>query len=198
MKRVTTIAMSWQNTVPQTYRTNEINKIATELSKLEQNATMESKLGLASRFENAIFTQVSSLNDYHKTIEKRLKKLKKNYKAKESSSENIEEEIDRRKRNLRFLYGDTLKFIANNGKIVAKSNPIKNVIDAIDKSIEHAFTIGAISSDQAVSIQTGKPIVLSKRSPEEFVEYLKKMEDQLDRKIKIMREWTLKYANAQE
>ena len=55
---------SWQDSVPQQYRSNEVSKIASELAKLEPSATMQSKLGMASRFEQLIFSQSTSINDY--------------------------------------------------------------------------------------------------------------------------------------
>lgn len=194
---------NWQDSVPQDQRNNEISKIATELSKLEQNATMQSKLGLASKFENAIFTSATSLEDYHKIIQKRLKKMKKRYNAAaaaaaatEGKEGSIEEEIAMKKRHLRLLYGDTLRLIAENGKIAAAKYP--KLIDHIDKSNENATEIGAIKPELSVKIQTGERIVLEKRSPQDTIKYLDHLEKSLEQKTDTLREWILKFAKEEK
>ena len=209
-----TSSTSWQDSVPQQYRSDEISKIATELAKLEPSATMQSKLGLASRFEQLIFGSSTSINDYHKKIQKRLKKLKKNYEATHAASGSggpgaaaaaaaggvvegsIEEEIVMKKRNLRMLFGDTMLLIAQNAKIAAAGYP--RLIDHIDKANEYAFQIGAIPKELAVGIASGKPIVLPKRSEKETLDYLKLLEKSLDQKISTLREWILKYSQEEK
>ena len=209
---------TWQNSVPQQYRSDEISKIATELAKLDASSSMQSKLGLASKFENMIFTSATSIDDYHKKISKRLKKLIKNYDATSANKEGsgalgsggggvrgkggagggalggkgIEEEIVLKKRNLRMLYGDTMRLIAENGKTAADAYP--RLVDHIDKANEYAAEIGAIPSNLAVKVGTGKPIVLQPKSPHETLEFLKLLEKTLESKISTLREWILKYS----
>ena len=178
----TTTNTNWQSTVPQQYRTDEISKIATALSNLEQKHTsIQSKLGIATRFENMIFMSATSLNDYHKKIQKRLKKLQKTYTSGgtiatvgkggdgnnnvDNDISNIQEEINKKKFNLRLLYGDTMRLIAENGKLVSKMNP--KLINHIDRFNECSFEVGAISSELAIKVGDGKPIVLKQRSPQD-------------------------------
>lgn len=77
---------SWRSDVAQSYRSSEVRSIATVLAELEPGATSASKTMLAMRFEESIFKAASSLDDYKKTIEKRLKKLRKHYSKQQESS----------------------------------------------------------------------------------------------------------------
>ena len=218
---------NWRDSVPQQYRSDEISKIASELSALEPNTTATSKLGLASKFEDSVFKSASSLNDYHKRIQKRLKKLKRNYERNNQATaaaatatnnnpnanngtasgggiignenENttaIEEKNILLKRQLRSLYGDTMRLIASNGQIAAAGYP--RLIDHIDKSNEYALDIGAISSDLGVKVATKEKIVLVKRSPKDMLDYLKDLEVKLEQKMTTLREWILKYSKEEK
>eukprot|EP00804_Cyclotella_cryptica_P016021 CCRYP_004180-RB/>CCRYP_004180-RB protein AED:0.02 eAED:0.02 QI:69/-1/1/1/-1/0/1/304/586 len=69
----------WRSTVSQAYRSTEVRSIAATLASLEPGATTASKTMLAMRFEESIFKAASSLDDYKKCIQKRLKKLQKHY-----------------------------------------------------------------------------------------------------------------------
>ena len=70
---------SWRSAIAQSYRSTEVRSIATVLAELEPGATAASKTMLAMKFEDSIFKAANSLDDYKKTIEKRLKKLRKHY-----------------------------------------------------------------------------------------------------------------------
>lgn len=72
-------ADSWRSNIAQSYRSTEVRSIAKVLAELEPGATSASKTMLAMRFEESIFKAATSLDDYKKTIEKRLKKLRKHY-----------------------------------------------------------------------------------------------------------------------
>jgi hypothetical protein len=207
---------NWQDSVTQQYRSDELSKIAVELSKLEKNATMHSKLGLASKFEISIFTSAKSLNDYHKKIKKRLNKLKKNYESAKASSattgasgvagavtdsstgnggdgqKELEEKIIIKKRQLRTMHGDTLRLIAENGRVAAMGVP--KLSDHIIKFNTYALEIGAISSDLAINVSTGKKIILPQRSARDTWEELKILEKNLEDKITTLREWILKFS----
>jgi hypothetical protein len=197
MSATTNDKKSWQTSVPQKYRSDEISKIATELAGLEPSATMSSKLGLASKFEDTVFKTATSLNDYHKKINKKLNKLKRKYEKKPNpgpvdSEQSIEESIVLKKRNLRMLYGDTMRLIAENGKIAAAGYP--RLVDHIDKANEYATEIGAIPPELAVKVLTGRPIVVPKRPPRETLKHLELLENTLEQKITTLREWILKYS----
>ena len=180
---------SWRDSVPQQYRSDEISKIATELAALEPSATMQSKLGLASRFEKLVFSQATSITDYHKKIQKRLKRMKKNYKAEDVDG--VDKEIVVKKRNLRMLFGDTLRLISEHGKYVATVYP--KLGEHIDRANEFAFEIGAIPSEHAVGLTSGKPFVPPKRSDSETMEHLKVIEASMERKLGTLRDYVLKY-----
>ena len=210
---------SWQSLVPQEQRTNEINNIAKELANLEPSATTQSKLGLASKFENKFFTSATSFADYKKKMDKRLKKLCKNYKARPStgavggvgtagagagagaggasgeSIEMIEEQIILKKRKLRLEYGDRYRFIAENGKVAIDKYP--RLTDHINRSNENAAEIGALPAELAVRVDTGKPLEITHRAPHQLLEHLTSLEVNLEQKLNTLREYILKYAQAE-
>ena len=69
----------WRASVAQSFRSEEVRSIAKVLASLEPGATSASKTMLAMRFEESIFKGATGLDDYRKTIQKRLKKLQKHY-----------------------------------------------------------------------------------------------------------------------
>mmetsp|Transcript_20631 Transcript_20631/g.44812 ORF Transcript_20631/g.44812 Transcript_20631/m.44812 type:complete len:587 (+) Transcript_20631:3-1763(+) len=77
----------WRESVAQSFRSEEVRSIAKVLASLEPGATSASKTMLAMRFEESIFKAASDLEDYRKTIQKRLKKLKKHYAKQQQSGE---------------------------------------------------------------------------------------------------------------
>jgi len=138
---------SWRQSVPQKYRSKEVNEIANVLASLEPGATPPSKLMLASQFENKMFNDASGLSDYRKKIQRRLKKMQKNYRATnatmavpvtnpgggtvgpdgsgrpqltEREEQAQKESIARLKRSLLLQHGDKLKLIVENGHATSK------------------------------------------------------------------------------
>jgi len=197
-------APSWQKSVPQSFRSEKISEIATELAKLEDNATQQGKLALASKFENKLFTAATSVNDYHKRIAKRLKKLKKNYAknppppapsgaaaSNETNEANLQEEINSKKRKLRLLYGEPMRLIAENGRTAAAGYP--KLIDHIDKMNEWATEIGAIPTG-TLKISTNEPLTKIERPPRDTLDHLNGLEKMLQTKIETLREWILKFS----
>ena len=69
----------WRSSVLQSYRNTEVREIANVLASLEPGTTSSSKLMLAMKFEDSIFKSAKSLDEYRKTLTKRLRKLQKKY-----------------------------------------------------------------------------------------------------------------------
>eukprot|EP00956_Cyclotella_meneghiniana_P019624 scaffold33843_cov66-Cyclotella_meneghiniana.AAC.2 len=115
---------SWRSDVAQSYRSSEVRSIATVLAELEPGATSASKTMLAMRFEESIFKAASSLDDYKKTIEKRLKKLRKHYsKQQESSKGSVVDNADLTREKERLLENELIEtFGAKIMYIVEKSD----------------------------------------------------------------------------
>ena len=113
-------ATDWRKSVAQSFRSNQVKEVAEALASLEPGATSRSKLMLAMRFENSIFDKAESLDDYRKTIIKRLKKLKKNYKPGEESAEVQARKATQREAQLeielRQKHGAALKYIVQNSE----------------------------------------------------------------------------------
>mmetsp|Transcript_14175 Transcript_14175/g.20943 ORF Transcript_14175/g.20943 Transcript_14175/m.20943 type:complete len:516 (-) Transcript_14175:140-1687(-) len=100
----------WRSSVPQSHRSAEVRQIAKVLASLEPGATAGSKLMLAMRFEDQIFSAAISLADYRKKLTKRLKRLQKNYKPTP-----VRKDVDDDEQiilSLRRKYGDALTFIS--------------------------------------------------------------------------------------
>ena len=97
------------------------------LAELEPGATSASKTMLAMRFEESIFKAASSLDDYKKTIEKRLKKLRKHYSKQQAlaGGDATNDELKREKElllenELRETYGPKMKYIIDNYELAVK------------------------------------------------------------------------------
>ena len=82
----------WRESITQSYRSGEVRSIAEVLASLEPGATSASKKMLAMKFEDSIFKAASSMDDYRKTIEKRIKRLKKHYAKQQAASGGVTEE----------------------------------------------------------------------------------------------------------
>ena len=106
----------WRASVPQAYRSSEVREIAKVLASLEPGATSGSKLMLAMRFEDAIFTAATSLADYRKKLAKRLKKLQKNY-VPTTQAGPTASDTEQRAVALRRKYGEALVFICKHAAI---------------------------------------------------------------------------------
>jgi hypothetical protein len=98
----------------------EVREIAKVLASLEPGASQESKLMLAMRFEETIFSSATSLADYRKKLAKRLKKLQKMYVPtaaaaaganKPGTAGKAASDAEQRIVELRRKYGEALLFI---------------------------------------------------------------------------------------
>lgn len=75
----------WRLSFRQPQRNAQVLQIASELAGLEPGATANSKKRIAMQFEDLVFREATSAQDYQKRITKRLKKLKKNYRPPEKA-----------------------------------------------------------------------------------------------------------------
>lgn len=111
---------AWRKSVAQSMRSKTAKEVAEVLASLEPGASSRSKLMLAMRFENTIFEKATSLDDYQKTINKRLKKLQKNYKPPvedtASQAKKTKEKEDQLETELRQQHGPALKCIVDNSE----------------------------------------------------------------------------------
>jgi hypothetical protein len=110
----------WRNSVAQSVRSKQAKEVAEVLAALEPGASSRSKLMLAMRFENTIFEKATSMDDYRKTINKRIKKLQKNYKPPAENSttqaKKLKEKEHQVELELRQQYGAALKYIVKNSE----------------------------------------------------------------------------------
>jgi hypothetical protein len=120
-------ASSWRSSIAQSYRSSEVRSIATVLAELEPGATSASKTMLAMRFEESIFKAASSLDDYKKSIEKRLKKLRKHYSKQQSvaGGDTANDELTREKERLleneiRETFGDKMLYIVEKSDLAVR------------------------------------------------------------------------------
>jgi hypothetical protein len=203
----------WRNQVLQSYRNEEVREIAKVLAELEPGATTSSKLMLAMRFEDSIFKSAASLEDYRKIIAKRLKKLKKNYKAPEQTQdhENVEEQL---LLELRTKYSSSLKYIAKNA--VQAVEDVKNRLGTersiqlqqhTDSAIQWGKDLGILEEESATntasststSASTNPSISIStsstkKRHPLKEPQ-LRKLQQHLERRLENIRQYVVKHAD---
>ena len=107
----------WRQSIAQSFRSEEVRSIAKVLASLEPGVTSASKTMLAMRFEESIFKAASSLDDYRKTMQKRLKKLQKHYAKEQKGGKKVEstENADLNRlfeSELRDKYGAKMLYIA--------------------------------------------------------------------------------------
>ena len=155
----------WRNQVLQSYRNDEVKEIAKVLAELEPGATTNSKLMLAMKFEDSIFKSASSLEDYRKIIAKRLKKLKKNYKAPAADANknkaNIEEQL---LQELKTKYTSAIEYIALNASKAV--DDIKNRLgeDQATRLQQHTDSAIQWGKDLGIIDDNGHPISSSSSS----------------------------------
>ena len=133
---------NWRESIAQSFRSEEVRSIAKVLASLEPGATSASKTMLAMRFEESIFKAASNLEDYRKTIQKRIKRLQKHYAKQQKAAEaegdgsnNIKApenaELTREKEllfeaELRDKYASRLMYIANHADTAIAHTRQKN------------------------------------------------------------------------
>lgn len=195
---------SWQKNVSQDYRTEQVKMISQVLASLEPSATPESKLMLASQFETAVFKSAPSLEEYGKIIQKKLKKMQKNYKppaalSNQQLEEQNKEKITQTKRRLKAMYVDKLQLIVLNGKATVTFMKSKGDIDKaitlgkhIDDAILWAAEIGAVPIESAILINTGNPPVIPFRNVDEQLKRLENIENYLKTRLENIRGYVLK------
>ena len=111
----------WRESISQTFRSGEVRSIAEVLASLEPGATSASKKMLAMKFEDSIFKAASSIDDYRKTIEKRLKRLRKHYAKQQEGAGEENADLIREKEmlfqnSLRDEYAEKLIYIAKHAE----------------------------------------------------------------------------------
>lgn len=193
----------WRANIPQSYRSEEVNAIAKVLAELEPGAVLASKLMLASQFENQMFAGADDLASYRKKIQKRLKKMQKNYKAPAATSvvvllEQQKEQVVQLQRRLKSLYGEKLELIVKYGKATVKEfgknghEKADNLMNHIDQAITWAADIGVIPLDKAILVRTGQSVRIPRRSPQEYLAHLNKISGDLEKRVDNIRGYCVK------
>ena len=116
-------ANDWRSSFPQSARNKQVREIAQVLASLEPGKSVGSKLRLAMQFEDTMFKAASSLDDYHKKLTKRLKKLQKNYKPTQAPDANAKERtID----ELRSQHGEAIRYVVQHSAKALKEMRAKH------------------------------------------------------------------------
>ncbi|KAL3804764.1 hypothetical protein ACHAWO_013792 [Cyclotella atomus] len=182
-------ADSWRSSIAQSYRSTEVRSIATVLAELEPGATSASKTMLAMRFEESIFKAATSLDDYKKTIEKRLKKLRKHYSKQQAygGETNIElnDDLTREKEallenELRENFGPKIMYIVDKSPLAVtvtreKSDEVKakTLENHANKIKEYVAVLGLSSTQPKVH---------------KDLKYLTRMKEYLEKYAEIVRD----------
>lgn len=153
----------WRKSVLQSYRNEEVTNIAKVLAALEPNTSSASKLGLAMRFEDAIFQAATSLQDYRKKLAKRLKKVQKSYKPPQEGSAAVNANAvnkgpkvsyEVKEKQLRDRFGERLKYIvfhADDAVAILKMKDPQRAAKVkihTDQAEQWAVDIGVLSTDE--------------------------------------------------
>lgn len=151
-----------------------------------------------------MFSAASDLADYRKKIQKRLKKMQKNYHPPaamngEALLEQKKEEVVQLQRKLKSLYGEKLELIVKYGRHTVNEfrekcgdQKSKNLMDHVDQAITWAAEIGAVPVDKSVLVATGKTVRIPRRSPEETLAYLNKISADLEKRVDNIRGYCVK------
>ena len=177
----------WRKSVPQSYRSEEVRNISKVLASLEPGATSSSKLMLAMRFEQSIFSSAVSLADYRKRLLKRLKRLQKSYVPPSEQKEDGERE---KERQLRDRFGSELKFIQSHSQAAIRFMAERHGKDRalhlkqhLDNAEQWAVEIGIPPSTHNQH--------LVKRVPRE-PNYLQRIEGHLEQRVENIRSHVVK------
>jgi len=180
----------WRASVAQATRSAEVRVVADMLAKMEHGATASSKLMLAMRFEDEIFNKATSLADYQKRIQKRLKKFTKNYKATAPSPLPTVDAGQKEERlfELKRKYGERLKFIVENATmaidIIQKKNEpekAKGLKQHTDNAAVWATNLGVL---EGTTVNTAMDLTA-----------INEMASLLERRVDNIRSHVMKLAN---
>lgn len=204
---------TWRLSVTQNYRSEEVSNISKVLASLEPSATPESKLMLASRFEESCFTAASSLEEYRTKISKRLKKMKKQYtkaKAKETGQTNPEtiekkqkEDVKNMERNFSKKYGahlmDVVKYGPKTKQILNDYGKNENETDRRRKeSVQHGIDRAISWAVELNLVPEGNKNGFKEKNTStnpigDTHAYFIKMKDGLERHLPTIRSYVIKY-----
>ena len=170
----------WRASVAQSRRTAEVRVVAEMLAKMEPGATASSKLMLAMRFEDDIFNKASSLADYQKRIQKRLKKFAKNYKISAApvlpaTSGHQEERLLELKRK----YGDKLKYIVDNADKAIEIINQKNEQDKARSLKQHTDNVVVWATNLGVLEGTKPNAAMTKEAIDEMQSLMERRVDNI-------------------
>ena len=187
-----------------------MREIAKVLASLEPGATQSSKLMLAMRFEDALFNNATTLADYRKKLAKRLKKLKKNYKATANSPAlKITTEAKQNEEKLLSLkrtYGDALKFIVQHAPMAIAALREKHGAERASHLQQHtdnakqwAEDMGLIKEGSGSATGPGKATMASSSTtstststPQLSKETLERLESHLSQRVENIRSHVVK------
>jgi hypothetical protein len=180
----------WRASVQQSYRNTEVREISKVLAALEPGATPASKLRLASQFEATVFNTATSLENYRKTLAKRLKKLQKNYVppvAAAAPTTDIQSTI----KELRNHYGEDLLYILKHADTAVAEMKAKYGEEKAIQLRQHTDGVRIWATDLGVlpgTEENAKGIT---------AEQLEKLKTYLERKTENIRAHIVKLADAE-
>lgn len=181
----------WRASVQQSYRNSEVREISKVLAALEPGATPASKLRLASQFEASVFNTANSLENYRKTLAKRLKKLQKNYVPPVAATTTAPPtDIQSSLRELRSHYAEDLLYILKHADAAVAEMKAKYGEEKAIQLRQHTDGVRVWATDLGVlpgTEQNAKGITQ---------EQLEKLKSYLDRKTENIRAHIVKLADA--
>ena len=178
----------WRNALSQVARNDEVKEIANFLAQLEPGASSTSKMGLAMRFEDGLFKQAKSYEDYKKKIQKRLKKLQKNYKPEEAvKNQNQGNVVEQLLLELRSKYAEHLRYIDKNADKAVEDIRERYGEERSGQLRQHTNCTKQWAQQLGVLEDTPPPNKLSEGE-------LLKLSEHLNRRVENIRQYVVKHA----
>lgn len=188
--------VTWRVSVPQSARNAEVREISRVLACLEPGSSAAAKLRLAMQFEDTVFKSSNSAEDYRKKLNKRLKKLQKNYKPEASATSGdtsaskslTSDQKVARLNELKSLYGETLGYILKNASKAIEEMRAKQGDDKAKQLQQHTDGVKVWAAD--LGIGDGKTMNHKMSS-----EQLEKLGGHLERRLENIRSHVVKLAD---
>lgn len=180
-------AQIWRSSVNQSFRNNQVREISRVLASLEPGATAASKLRLAMQFEDAVYKKASSLDDYRKTISKRLAKLQKNYVPPVVKPEQAETK-DGILKDLRQTYGDAVRYILEHADTAVEEMRKRHGDEKAVQLKQHTNGVKVWAADLGLLEGTPANVNISQ-------EQLEKLKGHLERRLENIRSHVVKLAD---
>jgi hypothetical protein len=178
-------AKGWKSTFKQSDRNKEVREIANVLASLEPGANAGSKLRLAMQFEDTVFNSADSLEDYNKRLNKRLRKLQKNYVPTQKPGES---EHARGIEALRQAHGEAILYVLKHASTGVREMKLRQGDEKAQQLKQHLDSAKMWAVDLGLLEKTKPNLNMSH-------EHLERLKSQIERRLENVRSHVVKLAD---